>query len=118
MHLAALIVPIALIALLIAIRGHWILFQSARHTLFVKYWALMTRQGAVILDEATVVWPTIYMLLEVWRWDWRRYVVAQGLYDDMNTWILTQMERTDLDFERFVIETSNTCTKPAPSDRN
>lgn len=107
MHLAALIIPFAALALLFAIRGHWILYQSALHVFIAKYWALMTKQGAVTLDESTIVWPTSYMLLEVWRWDWRRYVVNQGLYDEMNTWAIQQLERTDLDFERFAAETGD-----------
>jgi len=88
---------LAYIALLAAafgyfiLRGYWLTHQADRHSALVTYYCLTTRQGAVMADELTRVWPGALVLLDYpWHWDWCRYVIREDLYTDMMEWLAAQ----------------------------
>lgn len=97
----SLILAIAAITLLLAIRGQWIVWQAERYGYLASYYCLRTRQSAEIVRDMTLVWPASRMLWELWNWDWRRYVVDHDSFDAMCVWMRQECQRTDLTWETY-----------------
>ncbi len=91
----------AVLFLVYAIRGHWVYHQSARYTLLATYWCVVTKQGVIVADEMSQTWGYNYLMFEWWHWDWRRYLVYRGHYDEMMEWMMSEVTRPDLNWDAY-----------------
>ena len=114
------LLAVAFLLLLFAIRGHWIVWQAQRHGLLATYWARRTQVKPEVAAGLGQVWSTNHILLELWCWDWRRYVVDQESYDLMCRWVIGELRRTDLTMETYLRESGVTIARevvvPEPPD--
>lgn len=92
---------IPLFVLLLAWRGRWIVYQNEAYQLKAIWFCWRTKQPANVLAEMFEVWPASHMLLEMWRWDYRRYVIHHDHFDAMEEFIVTELERNDITMELF-----------------
>lgn len=116
-----IIIVAGVVGLLVAVRSHWISYSAQQHGLLASYWCLRTGQSAETASYCGQVWPAKLILAEVWRWDWRRYVVYQGVYDTMCYWVAAQLKRSDLDYATFHRELGGKepeVAAPAPDDHD
>jgi hypothetical protein len=88
-------------ALVFAIRIHWILWKTERHSIMGSYWVIMTNQDEQTSMDLSAIWPFSYTVFELWRWDFGRYIVRQDLREEMEEWVLDQKARDNLTWERF-----------------
>lgn len=107
---------IPILTLLFLLRARWITWQLADYTAKSLFYCWRTKQGVVVADEMSQLWPGSYMLCEVWRWDFRRYVVYQDHFDAMMDFTVAQLLRNDLGWEIFKPEEQNPLDSQAPKD--
>lgn len=91
-----LLIP-ALIFLFLA-RGRWIAYQVDKHALLVEWYCWRTKQPLSVMVEMKQCWPGSFMLLELWHWGWRRYVIDHERYNAMMAFIAAELQRNDLDW--------------------
>jgi hypothetical protein len=98
------IIAAAILALftLYVIRYHWLSWQLERYSVTASWWVVSTKQGTVVADELTTLWPATLIMADLLHWNLRHFVVNQHLYDEMQEWIAGEMERTDLTWETLV----------------
>ncbi len=107
---ALYIIPIfVLVAML---RARWIMWQVQDYTAKSLYWAWLTKQSPQVTQEMSQLWPGRFMLGEIWRWDFRRYVVYQGHYDEMMAFTVAELTREDRGWDIFHVKEQNPLDKP------
>lgn len=113
-----LAIPAAII--LVSIRFHWIVWQMERHAFLTSYWMWRTKQPVEVAGELTKVWPIKRIIFDPFHWNWRHYVIAIGLYDEMVEWMDKELAREDLGPEAFAKEIeamlAGLTPPPSPSD--
>ncbi len=92
---------IPLLVLLFLLRARWVMWQVQDYTAKGLYWAWQTKQSAETTQEMSQLWPGNHMLCEIWRWDFRRYVVYQGHYDEMMAFTVAELGREDRGWDIF-----------------
>lgn len=100
-------IPIAIIALTAAtllVRRLWLASQIEEYGFNALYYCQRNKLPVHIADEMSQIWPGYIMLLEIWRWDFSRYIVHQDHLSDMNTFITSELSRKDLDLARWEVE--------------
>lgn len=95
---------IALIAVVLLVRRLWLMAELERYGLNALYFCQRNKLPVHVADEMSQIWPTFHILLEVWHWDFSRYVVHQDHLETMNTFISSELERKDLDLARWEVE--------------
>lgn len=108
MTLTIILITPTVLALLFVIRSHWIVYQQAKHLILCAWYTLRTNAGTALLDDALQVWPDSQIFWEVWNWSWRRYVVYPELYEEIRTWMVTELAREDLTWEFVKAELERT----------
>ena len=83
------------------IRSRWIVWQVEQYVASTLYWAIMTKQPISVTKEMSEVWPAYQIFLRFWIWDFRCFVVNQGHYDAMQTFLLSELGREDRGWEIF-----------------
>ena len=86
------------------VRRLWIVAELEKYNLNALYFLHRNKLSVIMADEMSHVWPYSHMLLEVWRWDFSRYVVHQDHLEVMNAFISSELERKDLDLARWEVE--------------
>ena len=94
--------------LLLSIRHCWLAWKINRYLFLVSYWGLATKPGVIAVDEASQLWPSRIMTMEVWRWDFSRYVVYSEHHDEIWAWAHQQCQRRDLTWAKMIEETQGT----------
>lgn len=108
------IIIVALLALFL-VRSHWISWQLERYTILATYWCLRTKQGVVVADEMSNLWPLFHLHFHLFHWNLRHFVVYQDHYDAMTEWVEGELKRTDLDWETLAKEVSEVEGEPPAS---
>lgn len=89
-----------LLAVLLA-RSRWVIWQKDRYEACRLWYCFRTKQSEQVTHEMALLWPGSVMVFEIWRWDWRRYVVHQEHFDAMVPFIAAELRRNDLDWDVF-----------------
>ncbi len=97
--MSLLIIPAVL--LLFLIRARWLHWQVESYTAKALWYLWRTKQAAGLAGDMSQIWPIAYIMLELWRWDFRRYVLDHETYDQMEVFIAKELERNDLTMELF-----------------
>ncbi len=92
---------IGMATLLLIVRNHWLAYRIQDHLFRVGYWARKTAPTQAVVTELCQLWPARFMLFEIWRWDFDRYIVAQDHLFDMDRFIDEELARTDLDWAAY-----------------
>lgn len=103
MLIGIIILPL-LFALYALIRMRWLTYKMATHMIVSTWYSYVKASGSVTLDELMRLWPSGQIFWEFWNWSWPRYVVHQGLHDEVQEWLAEQLQRTDLTWERVMEE--------------
>jgi hypothetical protein len=82
--------------LYISIRSRWILWKIEEYKINALWYGFKTKQSSETMHEMSVVWPISNILLEAWRWDFKRYVVDHGHYDNMMKFIEQEKQKESL----------------------
>lgn len=90
-----------LIVLILLIRRLWLLSKVEEYALNALYFCHKNKLSVVVADEMSQIWPVSHILLEVWHWDFSRYVVHQDHLWAMNTFIAGELERKNLALTEF-----------------
>ena len=110
-----LIAGIFAVILIFAIRWHWLIWKTDRYLTLSTYWTIMTNQSPKVEADMMEIWPIFHTLFEIWRWDFNRYVVNQGLLADMEDWVDYQKSRPGLDWNQFAEELEKALVRNATS---
>jgi hypothetical protein len=102
---------VALILVLL-IRRHWAAWHLQRYQTEASLWIAMTKQGIVVADEMSQLWPPYYLHWDLLYWRFPRYIIYQHHYQDMREWMDGQLARTDLTAEVFAREYAEAMTPP------
>lgn len=123
--LAILLLCLAAAAFYFGARASWLVYRAQAHSILANYWCRRTRQGVVVADQLSQLWPAGSILLDLpWRWDLSRYAVYPKLWAEMSRWTARELERSDLDLERYLaeaeddlsVEKSDEPAAPTPTD--
>ena len=98
------ILAASLILALLLVRRLWLMAELERYGLDALYYCHRKQLSVVIADEMSLIWPTSQIILEVWHWDFSRYVVHQDHLADMKAFISEELGRKDLDLARWEVE--------------
>jgi hypothetical protein len=82
-----------LIVSILLVRRLWLLSKVEAYALNALYFCHKNKLSVVVADEMSQIWPVGHILLEVWRWDFARYIVHQDHLADMNKFIAGELER-------------------------
>lgn len=93
-----LIIAIAAVLILGAVRARWVLYNNDRYAIMASWYCWRTKQGVLALEEMNQRWGVSFQFCEIWRWDFCRYVVDQERYDAMQTFIEAELKRDDIDW--------------------
>lgn len=118
-------IPIAIIALtamILLVRRLWLMAELERYGLDALYFCQRNKLPVHVADEMSQIWPTSHILLEIWCWDFSRYIVHQDHLSEMNTFITAELMRKDLDLSRWeaengVIGVDPSVSNPQPTDQ-
>lgn len=114
-------IPIAIIALtavVLMVRRLWIVAELERYGLDALYYCQRNKLPVHIADEMAQIWPISHILLEVWHWNFSRYVVHQDHLETMNVFIAAELARKDLDLARWEMENGVIGEDPSnPTDK-
>lgn len=116
-------VPIAIIvltAVTLLVRQLWLASQIEEYGFNALYYCQRNKLSVVIADEMSQIWPGHIMLLEIWRWDFSRYIVHQDHLESMNAFIASELARKDLDLARWEVENKTLGEEPSdkPTDQS
>lgn len=81
---------------LICIRSFWVSWALEDYQMRSLTYLTLCRLDEEAGSDMGELWPRSYMYWELWRWDFRRYVIDHERYDLMVEWLDTQLARTDL----------------------
>lgn len=119
----SLILLIAGITALLAVRAHWLRYHGDCYAICASWYIYRTKQGALALEAMDARLPGWYQLWEVWRWDYRRYVVDHDHHDAMTAFVAEELKRDDLDWSVFndrpvepPLPSSNAAAEPTAND--
>lgn len=93
------LIPITI--LIFALRGRWIAWHCDTYQLKAIWFCWRTKQSATVLDEMLQLWPGSYMLLEIWRWDFARYIIHHDHLERMDVFIEEELARAELTMNIF-----------------
>ncbi len=105
------------LVLLVLLRARWVTWQIQDYTARSLYWCFRTKQGTVVAHEMSQLWPMTYLLCEIWRWDFRRYVIYQGHFDEMMIFTMAELSREDRGWEIFDSAKDSELDKPDQKQR-
>lgn len=103
-QLTGLTLSLSLAGLIVStllIRRLWLLSKVEEYALNALYYCHKNKLSVVVADEMSQIWPVGHILLEVWRWDFSRYIVHQDHLEAMNTFIAGELERKNLALTEF-----------------
>lgn len=95
------LLTVAAAVLICSIRDHWLAYCTERYVLIGDYWLRATGQPQSVAVEMAEFWPKSTMRLELWRWDFSRYVVYQDHLSDSMTFAVKACLRRELTLEEF-----------------
>lgn len=87
--------------LITLIRFRWVSHHIDDYTAKALWYLWRTKQSTELGHDMAQLWPVGHMILELWRWDFRRYVVDHEQYDQMEVFIANELKRNDLTIELF-----------------
>lgn len=96
-QLSLLLLVIPILLLLFSIRGRWLYWKNEDHQLKAVWYCWRTGQQESVLLELLEVWPTRMMLLELWNWNFDRYIIHHDHLEGMKGFIEKELERNDID---------------------
>ncbi len=90
----------AALAALFTIRAHWLSYHVEQYRLNAAFYIWKSKKKDV-LEEMSRIWPYYLVMLEIWRWDFNRYVIHQDHLYEMEGYIAEALERSDLGWEEI-----------------
>lgn len=120
-HWGLLVGLLGFLALFI-VRVQWALAHLEMYTLNASYFCVKTKQPISVRQEMGEVWPKEWMLFELWRWDWKRYIIHHDHFYAMTAFIQRELARPHLsmlEMARDVVDgieskKADSATKEAP----
>ena len=103
-HTILALSSLSLVLAILFVRRLWIKAELEKYNLNALYFLHRNKLSMVVADEMSHVWSYSHMLFEIWRWDFSRYIVHQDHLEVMNAFIASELERKDLDLERWEAE--------------
>ncbi|MES2307283.1 MAG: hypothetical protein V4507_00330 [Verrucomicrobiota bacterium] len=97
-----LMILIAALICIFSIRMAWIAHSVDLLVLNSFYWTLKTKQSSKVIGEITAFWPYFYMVMELWNWSFRRYVIHQDHFDAIKEFVREANGKEHLDFKEFL----------------
>lgn len=89
------------LAALYLVRIQWLAASLERYSFDVSYYCLKTQQSPEIRQDMAKLWPADRMLFELWRWDFRRYVVDHEQLDHMEAFLAEELSRPSVTMEEI-----------------
>ena len=99
--IVALAIPIAVLFVVLVVRTYWLQWKMTDYHLRAFYYLAKVRSPYQVGLEMAATWPSRQILLDIFRWDFRRYVVYQHHFDDMNELIEKELERENLTMQEY-----------------
>lgn len=99
-------IGLALFIFIVA-RMRWALWKIEDYKINALWFCCATNQSKDIVKEMSQIYPIGYIIFEAWNWDFRKYVVYQGLYDEMMEFIEMELEKDELKLDTKAIEEKN-----------
>lgn len=78
------------------VRGKWVLWKIEEYKINSLWFCYSTKQDAETVRQMSEIYPLGHIILEAWSWDFRKYVVYQGLYDEMMEFVQKELEKDNL----------------------
>lgn len=116
MQLFILIIFVSILLSALFVRRLWMFSKLEEYGLNALYYCHRNQVSAIVADEMSQIWPASHIMLELWNWDFSRYVVHQDHLIKMNEFISKELERKDLDLKRW--EEENGPSVQTASDTN
>jgi hypothetical protein len=101
---------------LLTIRLLWVQTSVERYVFNTFYWISRTQPPKKTVGEITELWPLFYMMVEVWNWNFKRYVVHHDHYEEMKKFIVREMRREHLDIKDLLGDIKNSQSQENDSD--
>jgi hypothetical protein len=89
-----LVTALILLLITLIIRRHWLNYHIATYTFTSVYYLWKTNKPSSVSAEMGQLWPMATMLLELWRWDFARYVVYQDHYEELQDFLAAESQLT------------------------
>lgn len=111
--LAASLVGLILSTLII--RRLWLTAKIEQYGFDALYYCQRNKLPIHVADEMSQLWPVSHMTMEIWHWDFSRYIIHQDHLEAMNAFISKEKERKDLDLDQLNRENDENSNQP-PTD--
>lgn len=98
-QLSLLLLAIPILLLLFSIRGRWLHWKNEDHQLKTVWYCWRTGQQESVLLELLEIWPTRTMLLELWNWNFDRYIIHHDHLEEMKKFIARELTRDDINLD-------------------
>lgn len=108
------ILAIAILISTLFVRYIWLSSEVEKYSLNAVYYCHRKKLGIAVAQEMAEIWPIGYIIMEIWRWDFSRYVVHQDHLEGMALFIHEELQRKDLDFARW--EKENAPHEESPTE--
>lgn len=109
---------VGLILSVLIIRRLWLAACVEQYGFNALYFCQRNKLPIHVADEMSQLWPISHMIMEIWHWDFSRYVIHQDHLEAMNAFIAEEKERKDLDLDQLNRENDQSGEPPqgGPSD--
>jgi len=101
---------------LFVIRSFWVAAQLELYALNAAYFCLKTKQPLTVRQEMAQMWPSDWILFELWRLDFRRYIVHHDHFDAMADFIIRELERPKLGLDEMGATHPTAKDEPLPPE--
>lgn len=73
------------------VRDRWIKKEIKLYFTNLNWWANASDPSPQVRQESVLIWPYHYMFFELWRWNFRRYVVHHEHYDSVAEFVREEL---------------------------
>lgn len=102
MNPSALAAPlVTLILSVLIIRRLWLTAKIEQYGFDALYYCQRNKLPVHVADEMSQLWPISHITMEIWHWDFSRYIIHQDHLEAMNAFIAEEKERKDLDLDQL-----------------
>ena len=89
----SIIITVLSFSILFILRYFWFLMAFGTYIQWVKYYLYLNgkHEDAELFKEYTDIWPTTSIMIRIWNWRFRDFVVNQDLYDKIIIFMLGEI---------------------------
>jgi hypothetical protein len=104
MSLIHIIIAISITVLVyFLVRSRWILWQIGVYQANALWYCNQTKQNQQTAEEMSVIWPINDIIVELWHWNFEKYVVYQDHLQDMSKFIEKELSKPKLDLTTSMV---------------